>query len=367
MMLKRNSLPIALLSSVSLLASAQAYAGKSDLYGNQLADSTAELIEIGANTETTVAPQKAGELFSISVDGEHVAGTKPAPDPQRKTDLDLESVDVQVKFDGLGVKPILNVSTMPVRRAYAPGETVAFLASNNYPAWIASAEIRIFDADDKRRELPIDVVTVSPEGGATWIMPKSGSGQFAYVLRVADGEGRYDETKPLSIIRDGLDLGAQELTGDGVAPGYGEDRTATRNIPVYGGAITVSGIHVPEGNAVTVLGDPVPVDGNGSFVIQRILPPGDHAIDVDLQGEGENGLSFNRSVNIPDNEWFYVGLADFTLGKRFGSDNIEAVKPDEYKGVYTKGRLAFYLKGKIKGRYLLTASADTSEKDLKNL
>ena len=46
-----------------------------------------------------------------------------------------------------------------------------------------------------------------------------------------------------------------------------------------------------------------------------------------------------------------MALADLTVGKRFGSDNIEDVKPGEFDDIYTKGRLAFYVKGKIKGRY----------------
>ncbi|MCT8991337.1 hypothetical protein NYR54_13720 [Chelativorans sp. SCAU2101] len=62
-----------------------------------------------------------------------------------------------------------------------------------------------------------------------------------------------------------------------------------------------------------------------------------------------------------------MALADITIGKRMGDDMIEAVRPGEYDEVYTKGRLAFYLKGKIKGEYLLTAAADTGEDDLKKL
>jgi hypothetical protein len=371
----RQSFIVALLGTASLTWPSLSIANpacddpaicKSDLVGKVLEDSTVETVEIGNNTENTVAAQDGGALFSISVDGEHVAGTKPLPDAQRKTDLALEHFDVQVKFDGLGAKPILNVSTMPVRRAYATGEAINFLASNNYPAWISSAEIRIFDVGDTRREAPIDIVSVSPEGAATWKMPSQGSGKFVYVLRVTDGEGRFDETGALSLVRDDH-FETQKMEGDSVAPGYGEDRTAIRNIPVYGGAVTVSGKNVPGGHGVTVMGDPIPVDNGGSFVVQRILPPGDHGIDIDVQGDGQDGLSFNRSINIPENEWFYVGLADFTAGKRFGDKNIEAVKPGDFKGTYTKGRLAFYLKGKIKGRYLLTAAADTSEKDIKSL
>ena len=66
----------------------------------------------------------------------------------------------------------------------------------------------------------------------------------------------------------------------------------------------------------------------------------------------DEGLAFTRQVNIPDNDWFYVGLADFTLGHKF-KGKLEDANPGEFKRTYTKGRLAFYLKGKIKGKYLL--------------
>lgn len=335
--------------------------------GKAYHNSTTERVETGNNTEAPAAKAGAGELFSISVDGEHVAGTAVPEDSQRKTDLNLEAVDIQVKFDGLDPSPILNVSTVPPRRGYTAGEHIDFLASNNYPAWITRSEVRIFDMRKGKSDLPYAVVPVTPQGAAGWAMPKDNGAEYTYVLRVYDGEGRFDETKPLTLQRTGTALPQHETDGEAVAPGYGEDRTATRGIPIYGGVVTVYGRNVPGGDFVTVLGDPVPVDPDGSFVVQRILPPGDHAVDVGIEGKGNNGLTFNRAINIPSNEWFYVGLADLTVGKRFGSGDIEAVKPGEFDNVYTKGRLAFYLKGKIKGRYLLTAAGDTGEEGLKTM
>ncbi len=328
--------------------------------------------EIGANTERVTRANEAGAPVSISVDGVTVFGNDTLGDEQRRTDVALEKVDIQVKFDGLGVTPILNVSTWPIRRTYQPGEKVRFLASNNYPAWIARSEIRIFKKGDDIAGRPLFRVGVTPEGEATWIMPKAGEGNLVYVLRVADDKGRYDETLPLSIARSDVKLPAHE-TDNGkaaVAPGYGEDHTAFRNIPVYGGAITVYGKNVPDRHNVHVLGESVPVDPDHAFVVQRILPPGDHHVDVavtNADSRASEGLTFDRTVNIPSNEWFYVGLADITLGRRFGSDNIEDVKPGEYDKIYSKGRLAFYLKGKIRGRYLLTAAADTGEGRLQDI
>ena len=107
--------------------------------GKDLDNSTTDQLPIGANTETETVPSTGGAMFSISVDGQHVAGTKAPTNKQRRVDVGLDRVDIQVKFDGLDVKPILNVSTFPVRQTYQAGEQVNFLASNKYPAWNAKS------------------------------------------------------------------------------------------------------------------------------------------------------------------------------------------------------------------------------------
>ena len=110
----------------------------------------------------------------------------------------------------------------------------------------------------------------------------------------------------------------------------------------------------------------MPVDAEGGFVVQRIFPSGNHRVDVKVDKDGE-GLDFSRDVEIPETEWFYVGLADFTVGYNL-KDHVEDIRPGEFDDdIYTRGRAAFYVKGKIKGRYILTAAADTGEKRLKSL
>ena len=169
---------------------------------------------------------------SISVDGETVFGSAMPEDAERKTDVALDKVDIQVKFDGLEVKPILNVSTWPIRRSYQAGEEVDFLASSNYPAWIARYEIRIFEMGREGEGNPLYRVEVLPEGAAHWTMPGDGPSDLVYVLRVSDSEGRFDETKPLSLVRSSKAFDQHEPVDATVAPGYSEDRTAFRNIPV---------------------------------------------------------------------------------------------------------------------------------------
>lgn len=310
--------------------------------------------------------------FSISVDGLSVTGARPDPadsglDEQRQTDIGLGAVDIQVKYDGLEVRPTLNLMTDPVRHTYRPGDPVEFLATSNYPAFIVRSEIRVYEMADHPSPDPVAIIPVPINGRATWRMPadREASSRFVYLLRVYDSRNRYDETAPRALARTGHE---PSPAPDAVAPGMGEDNTAFRNIPVQGGAVTVYGRNVPAGYQVRALHDTIPVDNERAFVAQRILPPGQQDVDVAVLGTGrKSALEFTRRINIPQNDWFYVALADLTVGRRSGDAGIETVRPGEYDKIYTNGRLAFYLKGKVRGEYLLTAAGDTGEGPIGNM
>jgi hypothetical protein len=327
-------------------------------------DSQSGSIPVQEKTESGVP---AGSVpFRISVDGQPLEASAPiAPvDAQRQTDVGLSAVDIQVKFDGLDTEPVLNVLVAPQQGGYVAGDAVAFATYANYPGFIARSEIRIHEIKRSGAD-PVAVLPVAINGGADWALPAEDGRRFAYVLRVYDGEGRFDETEPLMI---GGRVIAPDASGLTATPELDADRTSIRNIGVYGGAVTVYGRSVPPGYAVKALGESIPVDPERAFVVQRILPPGDHEVDVALVGEtGNSGLQFSRQINIPDSEWFYVALADLTVGMRTGDTGIETVRPGEYDEVWSKGRLAFYLKGKVKGEYLITAAADTGEEGLEDL
>lgn len=348
--------------------------------GKALDNSAAGNMAIGENTEQESLADQGSIPFQISVDGIVVdqsgrhdtadVGVDPTAKPvnqQRKIDVDLNALDVQVKFDGMEQQTLLNISTMPIRRTYQAGEPVIFLATSNYPAFVSHAEVRLRPAGSTSTDEPVDVVPIMLNGQASWVMPSAQLPDLEYVLRVYDSQGRFDETKPLSIARTDrpFDPAAQMAAA---APGMAEDRTAYRNIPVHGGAVTVFGRNVPVGYTIEAFGEAIPLDPAQSFVVQRILPPGDHEVQVAIKGASKaGGLDFSREISIPENDWFFVALADLTVGKRFGEGGIERVRDGDYDQIYSQGRLAFYLKGKIQGRYLLTASADTREGEIGTL
>ncbi|MDH3643894.1 MAG: hypothetical protein OES38_17440, partial [Gammaproteobacteria bacterium] len=71
----------------------------------------------------------------------------------------------------------------------------------------------------------------------------------------------------------------------------------------------------------------------------------------------------------PESTMFVVGLANLTLGHNNLSGSVEALGGDEHfdDSIFVDGRVAMYAKGKIKGKYLITAQLDTTEDMLKNM
>jgi outer membrane protein OmpA-like peptidoglycan-associated protein len=354
--------------------------------------------QVGVKTETLAAavpvlaepkPCKdqagfdAGLPFRISVDGEPLeTGDVPnTADTTRCTDIALEKADIQVRFDGLETTPVLNVTVHPdgaVPNA-APvgagrGETLRFTPYSNYAAFIKKAEVRVFEADGSTQKTPLAVIALDPrvDTAADWQAPKDRDA-VQYLVRVYDAQGRFDETtpkllKPLDAKRP---LGDEDKAAREDLIGYAENHRGLHNIPVSGGAVTVNGEKLAPGSYVTVLGRSVPVDANGKFAVRQILPAGNHVVDVATEAPSGQRAEFSRHLYIPDNDWFYVALADLTLGQNNVKGPAKLVTGDDSKRydekVYVDGRLAFYLKGKIKGETLLTASADTREQPIENL
>ena len=309
-------------------------------------------VPAGRNGETLKgSPDLGAAGFSISVDGAAVAGSPPPDNPDRGSDVAAAGAGVDIRYDGLETRRLLNVTTADRRSAYRAGEPVTFRVSSNYPAFIRRAEIVVRDMT-RRGQPTVATIPTDSNGTAQWVMPDAGSARYAYVLRVYDDRGRFDETRAAEIRRAQKAFASQPRAAEAVAvaPGEGEDRTARRGIPVHGGVITVSGKGGVPGGTVKVMGEDVPVDGSGRFVVSRILPAGDHVVSVDV-----GGRNIVRDVHIPASEWFRTGIIDLTAGLR--RDGGTGGTNDRY----IDGRMAFYLKGHTRGGFTITGSLDTGE------
>lgn len=330
-----------------------------------------------------IAPQgsQSRSHFRMSVDGQHITGDGFEEGlGQVRADQALARANIQVRVDGLDVKPWLNVGTLNDSVHVPRGGPVQFLSYSNYDAYIAHSEVLVFAAPvegsealskttrpkDAETDKPLYVVPLDKYGRGQVFMAPQTPAKLIYQLRVYDREGRFDETKPKTLMLSNEPYqGPDSLGGLGA---YGKDATQTRNIRVRGGAITVNGSHVPAGVSPHVFGRPVPTDADGQFVVQQILPFGKAPVHVHLTGPYGQDLTFHRNVDIKDTDLFYVALGDLTVGKSRAiglADLTDA--SDDFDSVEIMGRGAFYLKGRIKGETLITASLDTGEASIDDL
>ncbi|MBI5888147.1 MAG: OmpA family protein [Deltaproteobacteria bacterium] len=103
------------------------------------------------------------------------------------------------------------------------------------------------------------------------------------------------------------------------------------------------------------------VGGNGMAYI-KLRPTtqtGEAAIRLNLMiGEQE----VKAWMQPDDRDWILVGMAEGTAGYNAVKGNMESLGDSDGKiGLYEEGRTAFFAKGKIKGKWLLTAAYDSDK------
>ncbi len=122
---------------------------------------------------------------------------------------------------------------------------------------------------------------------------------------------------------------------------------------VPGDLVTIHGRDLPAGGTLMVGSDQYPIGNAGRIEIERHLPPGSHSLPIRLldKEDGDHGRA-DLSVAVENNYFFMVGIADFTTGENDVDGARRLIENDyHYDGdLYVDGRLAFFLKGQIKGR-----------------
>ena len=81
-------------------------------------------------------------------------------------------------------------------------------------------------------------------------------------------------------------------------------------------------------------------------------------------GRPAGSETYSKHIKVGDDYLFFVAMGDAKIGHTFNRGNIEPVEHDDKfkEGFWSEGKLAYYLKGKIKGKYLITSSFDSERK-----
>ena len=134
--------------------------------------------------------------------------------------------------------------------------------------------------------------------------------------------------------------------------------------------MTVRGQDLKGIKALAVNGEKITLDSTQSFAVQYILPPGDHDFAIEEQRDSGEKIARKLDVEVKPGYFFMVGIADLTVGENKVSGSIEPLTVDDHHfggDLFVDGRLAFYLKGKVRGKYLITAQLDTGKDDVSQL
>jgi flagellar motor protein MotB len=326
-------------------------------------------------------------LMRITVDGVPIDDPKrSSSDIQRCTDVAMEDADIRFGFDNLRSAPRLSITAKPPRVSVSrviDNEThvspVHFRMYTNYSHFIERAEVRVFETGQSVEAEPLAVIAIEEDGVAKWEPPaawfKAPVYELAYVLRAYGTDGNFDETgaQPLWVVYDSVDEheNVEEFEPDpGLFASYGESALSLHNIGLSSGTVTVRGAGIPVDHEVWVAGRPVPIDDGGSFVSEEILPEGAHTVEVAVVDKEGAGNLYLRDLEFENNDWFYVGMADLTFAENSVSgpiDLMQGVNPTYDYDSNADGRLAFFVNGKFRDHWKLTASADTREGSLKDI
>ncbi len=338
----------------------------------------------------TVATEQPGKAtatgkFSIDLPGGGVIWATEDP-TLGQPELSV-SAPTMVAFDGQRI-------TKPVQ----------FYVRGNYPAFIGRLEISLYrssDADliEPIATLPMDVAAVSHaewEGALPSKYPFRQGDELVYVLRAYGEGGSFDETYPRSLqlvspeeaerganlLRDSVErtlgnaLSSEQAQSQRLLDNvFANNGLRQQNIALYGSRIRIQGRNLPKDARLTINGEQYPVDLERKFVAEYLVPVGQHRFEIGVDGgEGGNGVATKASphtldVDVTGRYFFGVGLADVTISQNKVSGSGAAFANDtRYQDdVISDGRLAFYGKAKYAGKYLITAQADTTQRDLERL
>lgn len=296
-------------------------------------------------------------------------------------------------------QPELSISA-PTIVGFDGGPIVApvrFFLRSNYSAFIERYELSIYRGHDQdlvqpvaRIALPVAAVSQGEWDGALPPAMQFRTGdELLYVLRAYDAHGNVDETaarklqlvtpaeaeRGTSVLRGNVErsLGtavtAEQATSQAlVDDAMSRSTLRQQNIPIYGSRVRIHGRNIPEGRGVTINGENYPVDREGKLAAEYLMPVGRHEFAIGLGGDGGEPVQNKLGVEVRGSYMFAIGIADLTLFRNNAGGRGSALElGGRDDDILSDGRLAFYLKAKARGKYLITAHADTREQPLGDL
>lgn len=211
---------------------------------------------------------------------------------------------------------------------------------------------------------PAEVTWTGETDEGTFVKP----GIYSYQLKVEDHNQNQDWT-PLGFFRV-VNKGTSEaeLSKMVEIPAVGDFNIfedGKNSIPLIAKpTVRIEGKTKP-GYQVKVNGYPIEVnERTGRFRKEFYVNPGDKEYLVEATSPEGVTTRYSKTVSVKDSQFFMVALGEEEMGFHFGHGNLDSAGKDEAyrEGFYEDGRLSYFLRGKIKGKFLIQSHYDTGDK-----
>lgn len=246
-----------------------------------------------------------------------------------------------------------------------------FRLQMNYPQYVKTWYLEI--RDEMGNQVWTGFGVSAPPAEVTWTgEAESGflikPGLYSYRLKVKDAADRED----WSVLHFFRVLAPHDTnsTRDPVIeiPPLGDFslfKDGKRSIPLVAKpTLRVQGRTQP-GSKVMVNGQAVEVHSeNGLFQTEIYTTPGEREILVTSTDPQGQAVTYRDMITVKDSMFFMTALGEGQGGLNWTDGNLQSAG-DERKfrqGIYEDGRLSYYLRGKIKGKFLVKSQYDTADK-----
>lgn len=277
-------------------------------------------------------------------------------------------------------------------------QPVQFQVRSNYPDFITRYELTVYRGSDADLVSPVAIVPIAVtalsrgewDGNLSDRGPMRAGDELVYVLRAYDEAGNFDETYPrsfqlvrpeeaergISRLRDGAEkaqgsrLSVEQALSQSLVDGvFATNGLRQQNIPIHGSRVRLQGRNLPAGHSLSINGESYPVDLERKFVAEYLVPVGRHSFDIAVGGSNvAEPVLHTLEVEVTGEYFFAVALADITVFEnRISGSSAPFAVDQRQDDILSDGRLAFYGKAKLQGKYLVTAQADTQERDVRDL
>jgi uncharacterized repeat protein (TIGR01451 family) len=295
------------------------------------------------------------------------------------------------------VKPLLNISLYPDKvilpkdNLLKPAEGIRneFRIFTNYPLFIDRWQIEVLEKDTKETVKVFKGNSQDIGRPIYWDSSKlEPDKNYSYILKVYDKNHNEDITleKNITIIQSEGSLIFREdkkAKSAWIEKESSLNSLKTQKIEVKGDTVLIQNPQVFE-SAAESLGSrkaeitSIYVDGaqiQSSQIPQSkdkkyeiIVPEGEHKILASGTDNQGGDITASKEISVSDDYLFFVAMGDAKAGYTFHTGNIDPIQQDDKyrEGFWSEGKLAYYLKGKVLGKFLITSSLDT-DRDQKEL